>query len=813
MGTWVLENSLLTAFVMLVVFILCRSYRQRPALCHFLWVLAFLSLVMPPIPVASAPGTLLRSELTAWLQTGTPEVAPVVSAPELEPSLAPLAESVSPVLGTHSSPPARVAAQRTGRVESALGALASISLFEWVSGLWLIGALVFLGESVRRILAFHRRVRRAPNAGAELRMAIEEVAARMGVSTPPIRLLEGVGSPAIWCFGKPVLLWPAEDGQAVRHVGDSALIAHELAHLARGDHWVSRLDVLAIGACWWNPLFWVIRREIRYYAELSCDAWALWAFPTRRRVFAEALIDAQERTQVAPIALQGLCATNSEFKNFERRLSMIMSKNVSRQVSKGAAAAALLTTLLVLPGFSVQEKCDTLTKSAKDATTSRCIDELVEVKKLNEVGEKLFAAKRYDEAIEAFDKVLALDPKQGMAHARLGYMLITRGEYDRAKKHFKTEVKLGHKPETAIYNLACATALSGDQKQALALLEQSVRRGFTNTKLMAEDSDLASLRKHEHFARALEASKTSAELRAKLGKGKAKSKSDDESYDRLALLEPLVEIVTEDGALQDEYGLLALRMGDYEGALRAFERQAGVGHQVGRAHYNTACAHALSGHREAALKALESAADSGMAYGDTLVDEDLASLRGEKRFQAVAERLLAPKIFQKKLDSVISSGDSEQAAKTLAGLMDDPGKTAKTRAWAAYELGRLQLKSKRPKDSIVSFRQAAATGYAVEDAAFHIGMAYVSLGDLDAGVEHFDKALYLGFAKPDDMAKAVELCGLTGTDDGKKLIKRAKSQAYEGEKKKQAKKKAASEWGTDAKPSKKKPKVDSMRQP
>jgi beta-lactamase regulating signal transducer with metallopeptidase domain len=70
---------------------------------------------------------------------------------------------------------------------------------------------------------------------------------------------------------------------------------------------VSWLEIPAAALAWWNPLFWWIRGRIRHYAELSCDAWAVWAYPADRRLFAEALIDMQARTRrVSPRQSSGL---------------------------------------------------------------------------------------------------------------------------------------------------------------------------------------------------------------------------------------------------------------------------------------------------------------------------------------------------------------------------------------------------------------------------------------------------------------------------------------------------------------------------
>ena len=115
------------------------------------------------------------------------------------------------------------------------------------------------------------------------------MAKRLGVRVPGVRVLAGLASPVLWCLGRPVLLWP--DGLECRLKGEGrrAVIAHELAHLRRRDHWVRRLEMVAAVLHWWNPLFWVARKKLRADAELACDAWA--AGQADRRAYAEALLE------------------------------------------------------------------------------------------------------------------------------------------------------------------------------------------------------------------------------------------------------------------------------------------------------------------------------------------------------------------------------------------------------------------------------------------------------------------------------------------------------------------------------------------
>src|SRR5207244_3782936 len=53
----------------------------------------------------------------------------------------------------------------------------------------------------------------------------------------------------------------------------ASLIAHELAHLKRGDHRVRWLEIVALSLYWWCPLAWFARRELQRAEEECCAAW------------------------------------------------------------------------------------------------------------------------------------------------------------------------------------------------------------------------------------------------------------------------------------------------------------------------------------------------------------------------------------------------------------------------------------------------------------------------------------------------------------------------------------------------------------
>src|SRR5207237_8805139 len=120
---------------------------------------------------------------------------------------------------------------------------------------------------------------------------VEDLATRLRVRPPTASMVPGIGSPLLWCLGRPKLLWPAEGMELLKPDSIRGVIAHELAHLRRRDHWVGWITLLA-GCVWrWNPLFWFIRGRLYVCAELACDAWVVGTLPEVRRAYAEALIE------------------------------------------------------------------------------------------------------------------------------------------------------------------------------------------------------------------------------------------------------------------------------------------------------------------------------------------------------------------------------------------------------------------------------------------------------------------------------------------------------------------------------------------
>jgi beta-lactamase regulating signal transducer with metallopeptidase domain len=82
--------------------------------------------------------------------------------------------------------------------------------------------------------------------------------------------------PLTWGWRKPVVLMPAGAGTWTEEERSSALY-HELSHVKRADFVVMLAVRASLAVFWWNPLCWVVYRELRKDQEIACDEMVLRA--------------------------------------------------------------------------------------------------------------------------------------------------------------------------------------------------------------------------------------------------------------------------------------------------------------------------------------------------------------------------------------------------------------------------------------------------------------------------------------------------------------------------------------------------------
>jgi beta-lactamase regulating signal transducer with metallopeptidase domain len=285
-----------------------RSRDAAPAAYHR--ALAFVLLGAPLLALTPAAKLVLGSLL---LHIGTGAAAPVVERGSV------LLEWAEPVLAA----PSRAAfVAPFGRVLDAVGSL-------WL-GAFALGVLQLAWARVR----LRRRLRAAVPAPEAVRVQALEVAQRLGVRPPAIRVSPEFAAPFATGFLAPVVgldphsctLGPVELGYALEH---------ELLHIARGDTRLAFCVELARRCFIGHPSARWLTAELGWAREAAVDARVAGDSP---RGYAQFLVASAERWSLARAA-----STSSVFMAntaLARRIEMLTSS--SRQVHSAPKRFALL---------------------------------------------------------------------------------------------------------------------------------------------------------------------------------------------------------------------------------------------------------------------------------------------------------------------------------------------------------------------------------------------------------------------------------------------------------------------------------------
>jgi beta-lactamase regulating signal transducer with metallopeptidase domain len=358
-----LEASLLAAAILLWTGLRPTSAPVR----HALWLLVAVKLLLPP---AGIPGAGLRDGLrsvAAGIAARTP--APVVPAAPFDAAAAreeflpaaPQDDGMSilpeeePAAGDDAAAAGDVAAETSAMAAAppavaAPGAGLPAGAAPAAAALWLAGAAIILCRRARRILALRALLRAGGEAPLDVLGECADLAARLGIRSPPrVLVAPWAASPFLSAAGAPAIVLPACLLEPAGRGALRAVLAHELGHLKRHDHWASWVDLLATAVFWWLPTAWIAGRAMERASDEAADACAARALGSRR-TYAEALIETLEVLtwkQAAPFAIPGRGLGEKEA--VERRLVMVLRHPLFTELSLRSRIALVALGLLVLP--------------------------------------------------------------------------------------------------------------------------------------------------------------------------------------------------------------------------------------------------------------------------------------------------------------------------------------------------------------------------------------------------------------------------------------------------------------------------------
>ncbi len=331
---WFAETTLIATVLAGAAALAGRCFRLGPVARHAFWLVVLVKLVTPPIVSWPRP------------QRAVAAVANVEEATKAAPSLAQMVrERLVRTMLERTNVPARAVPSPTGPAAFNLGRGIVIA--------WAMASVALGLVQAGRIVRFRRRVRRAVPAPSWLEDEARDVGARLGVKVPEVLVVPGSMTPLLWCLGRPKLLLPDALVKTLGAEGWRGILAHELAHLKRRDHWVRRIELVAGLVWWWNPVFWLTRGRLDAEAELACDECAVRLFPEGQLAYAEALLEVCRSISPPrpPVPALGIVGAG-QFRFLERRVAMILRDPSPSRPKAPVLLSAGLLALLALPAWS-----------------------------------------------------------------------------------------------------------------------------------------------------------------------------------------------------------------------------------------------------------------------------------------------------------------------------------------------------------------------------------------------------------------------------------------------------------------------------
>ena len=326
-----------------------RSAAERSWVAHIgllaLVVVAFAPLVLPTvpleIPVLAAPA---------------PEAAPPASVAPAPQATAAAASKVVPAA-------ARKAAARPSF---------SIGPVEAASALYALPAVILL---LITFLAIFRLV--ALRARADVLIdghwltALARAQQRMGFKHGTALLTSNaLASPISWGLMRPVILL---NGRAVEAADEAeAIIAHELAHVARMD-WIKLLLArVATALFWFNPLVWMLAREAHQLREEAADD-AVLAADIVDTDYAQLLVGVARHE--CPGLLLGAHGVAPSRSSLARRVARVLDgKTVRGPAARSFGLGVFVGALVVAAPLAALTLTPKQTPETKAALAARKVD-------------------------------------------------------------------------------------------------------------------------------------------------------------------------------------------------------------------------------------------------------------------------------------------------------------------------------------------------------------------------------------------------------------------------------------------------------
>lgn len=161
-----------------------------------------------------------------------------------------------------------------------------------------------------------------------------------------------VSSPIALGLIHPCIMLPTTVLQGLAANELRTVLAHELAHHARRDIWVNTLQLILTSVWWFNPLLWILNREIRKLREDCCDDYLLAKQIASENEYCQTLLHAAALTSQPRYVLLSAGLSESG-RSLAYRFQRIMNRSLQRHPNLTVIGFTIvfLSAVLLIPAL------------------------------------------------------------------------------------------------------------------------------------------------------------------------------------------------------------------------------------------------------------------------------------------------------------------------------------------------------------------------------------------------------------------------------------------------------------------------------
>lgn len=330
---WMFHSSWQLAILVVVIAISTRLLRRHSALLlHSLWLIVLAKALVPPF-------IRLPAESVPWLAS----VMPTSIAADATGVYRSSSEAIQAVGGLGDL----AAGKSTGTISPLVILLAC-----WIAGVMVFWLMISRGhwkltQSLRDL---------EPLDEGPLRIAYEKIAFYLGIERcPDLKVTDRWTSPFLVGVMKPNVVMPESITRTASEQDITVVMAHELLHYRRRDIWIGWLQVIALSAFWFHPLFWWAMRQLRQSREEACDESVLRQTSIAPEDYGDVMLRWVTKSQSKSLAGLGLVGVFERSTQTQIRLEKIMTFEKSKRAfGKGSKVVLGLVGLALLPVVLIQ---------------------------------------------------------------------------------------------------------------------------------------------------------------------------------------------------------------------------------------------------------------------------------------------------------------------------------------------------------------------------------------------------------------------------------------------------------------------------